>query len=41
MRSELLTAFLPVKNVHDDGDVVAAKVDVHLRTGVLALRCRD
>ena len=35
------TAFLPVENVHDDGDVVTAEVDLHLRTGVFALRCRD
>ena len=41
IRSELLTAFLPVQNVRDDGDVTAAEVDVDLRTGVLALRCRD
>ena len=37
----LLTAFLPVENIHDDGDVVAAEVDVDLRTSVLASCCRD
>ena len=41
IRLELLTAFLPVENIHDDGDVVAQEVDVHLRTGVFALCCRD
>ena len=33
-----LTAFLPVENVPDHGDVAALKVDVHLGTSVLAFR---
>ena len=33
-----LTAFLPVENVPDHGDVAAVKVDVHLGTFVLAFR---
>ena len=32
----LLTALLPVEHVHDDRDVAATKVDIHLWTRVLA-----
>ena len=32
----LLTALLPVEHVHDDRDVAATKVNIHLWTRVLA-----